>query len=96
MRERCEERIGVSMERSESSTLWAGGVAVADALLLLYGLLRPESLGFSIPFLIAPSIAVLAGVVAGDRTKKRLVLWVASGVVVGLIIVLLLNDLAMG
>ena len=37
----------------------ATGVAASGALLLLYGLFRPDSLAFSIPFLIAPSLAML-------------------------------------
>lgn len=71
------------------------GVAASNALLLVYGTLRPESLGFSIPFLMAPSLALLAGLVTKDRVSKRLVVWVVTGVVVGLIVVLLLNELVL-
>jgi len=35
------------------------GVGLSTAILLVYGLYRPDSLEFSIAFLIAPSIAVL-------------------------------------
>ncbi len=37
----------------------AFGVGLSTAILLVYGLFRPDSLEFSIAFLIAPSIALL-------------------------------------
>lgn len=70
------------------------GVVLANAILLVYGLFRPDSLDFSIPFLIAPSLALLGTVVARDRAAKRAVLFSVWGIVAGLIVVILLNELA--
>jgi hypothetical protein len=68
------------------------GVAVTNALLLVYGLIRPDSLEFSIPFLIAPSLMVTS-LVAVDRATKRLVVSITAAFVVGTAIVLLVNGL---
>jgi hypothetical protein len=67
-------------------------VAAGNALLLIYGGLRPESLEFSIPFLIAPS---LGGLAATGTVEKRLVAWLVAGVIVGLVVVLLLTELVL-
>lgn len=48
----------------------AFGVALSAAILLAYGLFRPGSLEFSIPFLMAPSIALL-WTVAHDATGRE-------------------------
>ncbi|MGD2042002.1 MAG: hypothetical protein PVJ28_00010 [Acidimicrobiia bacterium] len=48
------------------------GVVSTNAILLVYGLFRPNSLDFSIPFLIAPSLALLGTVVVRDA--RRIVL----------------------
>ena len=70
----------------------ATGVAAAGALLLLYGLFRPDSLTFSIPFLIAPSLAMLW---TAHRTptpnQRRATLAVTWGLGVATIAVLLIG-----
>lgn len=70
------------------------GTTLSNAILLIYGLFRPESLEFSIPFLIAPSLALLGTAVARDPSARRPVLSVIWGVVLGLIIVILINEFA--
>jgi hypothetical protein len=42
---------------SKTSQRTVAGVALTNAILLVYGLFRPDSLDFSVPFLIAPSLA---------------------------------------
>lgn len=83
----------MSEPASPAATRTVLGVAIGDAILLGYGLIRPESLSFSIPFLIAPSGALLAAVVVRDRSARRSVLMVVSGIVVGLVLVILVNEL---
>jgi hypothetical protein len=62
----------------------ASGVVLANAILLVYGLFRPNSLEFSIPFLIAPSLALLWSVChRGTERGRRVALFVSLGVVVG-------------
>lgn len=78
---------------SKSSQRTVVGVALANAILLVYGLFRPESLDSSIPFLIAPSLALLGVLVARERAAKRVVLFTVLGVVVALIAVILINEL---
>ena len=48
--------MGATDSRTRTS---AAGVASATAILLVYALFRPESLAFSVPFLIVPSLALL-------------------------------------
>ena len=68
------------------------GVAVTAALLLLYGLFRPGSLAFFIPFLIAPSLILLwAGRRSSDLTERRGALAVTAAVIAGVIAVLLVG-----
>ncbi len=81
------ETIGKTSQRT------VAGVVLANVILLFYGLFRPDSLDFSIPFLIAPSLAVLGTVVARDRAAGRMVLFSVWGVVAGLIVVILINEL---
>jgi hypothetical protein len=69
------------------------GVAAATMISLTYGLINPESLTFSIPFLIAPSLMLLAAAGAGDRALARRAGWVAAGVVVATVAVLLLTTI---
>jgi hypothetical protein len=78
---------------SKTSQRTVGGVALTNAILLVYGLFRPDSLDFSIPFLIAPSLALLGILVARERAAKLVVLLTVMGVVAGLIVVILINEL---
>ena len=79
---------------SKTSQRTVVGVALTNAILLVYGLFRPDSLDFSIPFVIAPSLALLGTVVARERAAKRIVLLSVWGIVAGLIVVILINELA--
>lgn len=78
---------------SRASQMTVGGVALTNAILLIYGLMRPDSLEFSIPFLIAPSLAILGTVVARERSTRRMVVLSVWGIVAGLIVVILINEL---
>lgn len=78
---------------SKTSQRTVVGVALTNAILLVYGLFRPDSLDFSIPFLIAPSLALLGILVARERAAKLVVLLTVMGVVAGLIVVILINEL---
>lgn len=80
-----------SISRSSRWTLV--GVVLTNLILLAYGLFRPESLDFSIPFLIAPSLAMLATVVARERPAKRAVIGAVMGVIAGLVAVILITEL---
>ena len=79
---------------SKASQRTVVGVALTNAIVLVYGLFRPDSLDFSIPFLIAPSLALLGTVLARERAAKRVVLLSVWGIVAGLIVVILINELA--
>ena len=61
--------------------------------MLVYGLFRPESLDFSIPFLIAPSLALMGVVVTREKRAGRLVVIAVLAIVAGLITVILFNEL---
>jgi hypothetical protein len=78
---------------SKTSQRTVAGVALTNAILLVYGLFRPDSLDFSVPFLIAPSLALLGTVVARERAAKRIVLLSVWAIVAGLIAVILINEL---
>ncbi len=78
---------------SKTSQRTVLGVALANAILLVYGLFRPDSLEFSVPFLIAPSLALLGTLVARERAAKRIVLLSVWAIVAGLIVVILINEL---
>ncbi|MGD2059365.1 MAG: hypothetical protein PVF87_00730 [Acidimicrobiia bacterium] len=78
---------------SRTSQRTVAGVAVTNAILLVYGLFRPDSLDFSVPFLIAPSLALLGTVVARESAAKRIVLLSVWAIVAGLIAVILINEL---
>ena len=78
---------------SSSSKRTVGGVVLANVVLLVYGLFRPESLDFSIPFLMAPSLALMGVFAARNRDAGRSVVVAVLAIVVGLIAVILLNEL---
>jgi hypothetical protein len=70
----------------------AVGVALANAILLAYGLFRPDSLMFSVAFLIAPSMALLWTVERSpDQAERRLALRVTWGTVAGVAVVVTVN-----
>jgi hypothetical protein len=69
------------------------GVVLGNAVLLVYALYRPDSLDFSIPFLIAPSLALIGVMAARDRRVSRSVVLAVAGIVVALIAVILINEL---
>ena len=60
-------------------TRLALGVGLSTAILLVYGLFRPDSVEFSIAFLIAPSLALLWSVShdapAPERRRAVAVTW---------------------
>jgi hypothetical protein len=63
------------------------GVGLADALLLGYGLVRPDSHAFSIPFLIAPSLILLWSQMRGaDHVERHLAIWLTIGVAIATVI----------
>jgi hypothetical protein len=70
------------------------GVALANAIVLAYGLFRPDSLSFSIPFLVAPSLAVLwSASPHGAPAERKMALIVTWGVVLAAAAVVLINEL---
>lgn len=69
------------------------GVVLGNVVLLVYALFRPDSLDFSIPFLIAPSLALMGVFAARNRKAGRSVVLGVAGIVVGLIGVILINEL---
>ena len=69
------------------------GVVLGNVILLVYGLFRPDSLDFSIPFLMAPSLALMGVFVTRDPAARRSVVFAVLGVVIGLIAVILFNEL---
>lgn len=79
--------------QSTSSRYTVGGVVLANVVLLVYALFRPESLDFSIPFLMAPSLALMGVFAARNREDGRSVVFAVVGIVVGLIAVILFNEL---
>jgi hypothetical protein len=78
---------------SSSSKRTVAGVVLGNVVLLVYGLFRPESLDFSIPFLIAPSLALMGVVVTREKRAGRLVVIAVLAIVAGLITVILFNEL---
>lgn len=68
------------------------GVAVANTILLAYGLFRPDSVEFSLAFLIAPLLALLWTVGSGsDPAERRVALWVTWGSIAGAVTVVVVN-----
>ena len=78
---------------SESSKRTVGGVVLANVVLLVYGLFRPDSLDFSIPFLMAPSLALIGVFVTREKGAGRLVVFAVLAIIAGLIAVILFNEL---
>lgn len=58
------------------------GLGLSTAILLVYGLFRPDSLEFSIAFLIAPSIALLWSVSYDAPAPERRIAIAATWLVV--------------
>jgi len=83
----------MSQQAHKTADMSLVGVAAATMISLTYGLISPESLTFSIPFLIAPSLILLAAAGAGDRASARRAAWVAAGVVVATVAVLLVTTI---
>ncbi len=69
------------------------GFLLTNAILLIYGLLRPDSLDFSIIFLIPPTMAVLGTFMAQGKVTKRAGVVAIAAVICGLIVVLLITEL---
>jgi len=68
------------------------GVAMANAILLVYGLFRPESVEFSLAFLVAPGLAFLWTVTSNQaQSERRLALWVTWGSMAGAVAVVSIN-----
>lgn len=68
------------------------GVAIANTILLVYGLFRPDSVEFALAFLIAPSLALLWTVGSGsDLAGRRVALWVTWGSIAGAVTVVVVN-----
>lgn len=68
------------------------GVAIANTILLVYGLFRPDSVEFLLAFLIAPSLALLWTVVSGpDPSERRGALWATWVTVAGAVTVVVVN-----
>ena len=70
----------------------AVGAASAIAILLVYALYRPESLAFSLPFLIVPSVALLWTTTRdAGPAARRLALKVTWGTAVACALVALIG-----
>lgn len=70
----------------------AAGFALANLLSLGYGLVRPDSLEFSLPFLVAPSVAVMWGVLGGRPGRgRRNALWLTGLTVLASVAVVTAN-----
>ncbi len=79
-------------KRTENGTRVALGVAITNTILLVYGLFRPDSVEFSLAFLIAPSLALLWTVVSRPiPAERRLALWVTWGSIAGAVTVVVVN-----
>ena len=79
-----------------AATPWrrtVAGFVLANVVLLVYALFRPESLSFSIPFLMAPSLALMGVLASRDKEAGRSVVFSVLAIVVGLIAVILFNEL---
>lgn len=64
------------------------GAAISAALLLAYALYRPESLEFSVPFLIGPALALMwSKVWDGPEADRRLARAVTFGIAIGVAVV---------
>lgn len=73
-------------------TRLALGVAIANTILLVYGLVRPDSVEFSLAFLVAPSLALLWTVVSRPvPAERRVALWVTWGSIAEAVTVVVVN-----
>lgn len=82
----------MTTERTENGTRLVLGVAITNTILLVYGLFRPDSVEFSLAFLIAPSLALLWTVVSRPIPReRRLALWVTWGSIAGAVTVVVVN-----
>ena len=82
----------MTTERTADGARLALGVAIANTILLVYGLFRPESVEFSLAFLIAPSLALLWTVVPRtSNAERRVTLWVTWGSIAGAMTVIVVN-----
>ena len=82
----------MAIRRVADGTRLALGVAVANTVLLAYGLVRPDSVEFSLAFLIAPLLALLLTVGSGsDPAERRVALWVTWGSIAGAVAVVVVN-----
>ena len=67
----------VTVKRPPEGTRLALGVAIANTILLVYGIFRPDSVEFSLAFVLAPSVALLWTVGSSpDPAGRRVALWV--------------------
>lgn len=82
----------MTTKRMADGSRLAVGVAIANTILLVYGLLRPDSVEFSLAFLIAPSLALLWTVGSrSDPAERRVALWVTWGSIAGAVTVVVVN-----
>lgn len=82
----------MTTKRTAERTRLALGVAIANTILLVYGLFRPDSVEFLLAFLIIPSLALLWTVVSGpDPAERRVALWVTWGSIAGAVTVVVVN-----
>jgi hypothetical protein len=82
----------MTTKRTADGRRLALGVAITNTVLLVYGLFRPDSVEFSLAFLIAPSLALLWTVGSGsDPAERRLALWVTWGTIAGAVSVVIIN-----
>jgi hypothetical protein len=79
-------------KRTADGIRLALGVALANTILLVYGLVRPDSVEFSLAFVIAPLLALLWTVVSKPiPAERRVAFWVTWGSVAGAVTVVLVN-----
>ena len=82
----------MTTSRMPAGARLALGVAMANTILLVYGLFRPDSVEFSLAFLIAPSLALLWTVMSSPiPAERRAALWVTWGSVAGAVVVVVVN-----
>ena len=82
----------MTTKRTSDRTRIVLGVAITNTILLVYALFRPDSVEFSLAFLIAPSLALLWTVAPSPiPSERRAVLWVTWGSVIGAVTVVAIN-----
>ena len=68
------------------------GVAIANTILLVYGLFRPDSVEFSLAFVVAPLLALLWTVTSKPPSDRMsCVFWVTWGSVAGAAVLVVIN-----